>query len=160
VALLVPQVECGRERNSRRLIALVVLCFAVVAAGCSSDVSSPGWPAPNAGTTIASVTLIGRVVSVSFMPYPEGSGVARFLTTPTGGSASPYINWTAGFEAFAAKLGWPLPEPLPQPRACKRGQNNYTVLVMLDSGQQQAFGPCTRPPLVDQATALLSVGFP
>ena len=86
--------------------------------------------------------------------------MARFLSAPTDGSASPSINWTNGFEAFAAKLSWPLPDPLPQPRGCQQGIKNYTVWVTLDSGQQQVYGPCKRPPLVDEATSLLDVGFP
>lgn len=138
----------------------VLLAVGLTVTGCGPDSGALDWAPTNPASTVASRSLTGRVVSVSFMLYPEGSQVSRFLTTPTVGSASPFIDWTAGFDAFAAKLGWPLPEPVKQPRACKRGEKNYTVWVTLDSGQTQSYGPCLRPPLVDEATRLLNVGFP
>ena len=134
----------------------------LVAVGACTDGSSEdtvGLPPPNAQSTVASAMLTWRVVSVSFLPYPQGSIVSRFRVTPTDSGASPYIAWTAGFAAFAETLGWPLPEPLAQPRACPRGGKNYTVVVELDSGQHQVYGPCTRPVLVEQAARLLNTGF-
>ena len=156
-----PKAPRRRQRPRALLGATLALLGAAFAVGsCASDPSgAPFEPPANGGTTIASSTLSGQVVSVSFLPYPEGSVVARYRTTPTDGSASPSIDWTAGFEAFVTKLGWPLPEPLPQPRACARGGRNYAVLIVVDSGQEQYYGPCTRPPLVEEAAALLGTGF-
>ena len=136
---------------------MVMLAGLVLIASCA-DTGEPlvGLPAPNSGTTIASSTLVGAVVEVWVLPYPEGSNVVAYREPPPH-DKGPYSG--PRFIAFAKRLGWPLPEPLEQPRRCTRGERNYTVSIVLDSGQTQSFGPCKRPAIVDLAVQELNAGF-
>lgn len=142
---------------------LAVLGVSILAA-CAGGSGDPdavdpetGMPPPNAWTTIASSTLSGRIVSMSIGPYPEGSIVTAALVAPAHEPTKPYNG--KRFEAFVAKLGWPLPEPLEQPRRCPRGQPNFTVTVVFENGQSQFWGPCRRPAVVDLAVKELNAGY-
>lgn len=139
------------------LIGASISVALVAAAACSSGtVDDAFWP-PDAATTVASAGLSGQIIEVWVAPYPEGSNYVSYRTPPASDSTALYSG--AKFDAFVATIGSPLPEPVDQPRRCQRGRPNYTVVVVLDSGQQQFYGPCTRPDRVEQAVKKLGLGF-
>ena len=145
--------------SKRRLVAAIAAGTLVGLAACSSD-PGPGTmsiPAPDSGTTVASATLSGQITEVWLQPYPEGSHVVSYRNPPATDSTALYSG--TRFDAFVTTIGWPLPDPLPQPHQCQRGRPNYTVIVMLDNGTQPRYGPCSRPAVVEQAVKQLNAGF-
>ena len=117
---------------------------AVLLAACTSgarDVSSPStvipfdWP-PRSVSTVPSATLSGTIVEIWVVPYPEGS---NFVTYRDPDPAHAGANIANGkIVAFLKVVGWPLPEPLDQPVACRQGIPNYTDIDVFDTGVRQS----------------------
>jgi hypothetical protein len=57
-----------------------------------------------------------------------------------------------------AAVGSPLPDPLPQPKSCKRDAKNMTVVVTLETGDEISYGPCVRPPSIESGLAVRFAG--
>lgn len=123
----------------------ILVVVATVAAGCASDGGIDGFTGSTVGQpTITSATLTGSIIEITLMPWPEGP--QKTATREGSFSFS-----ERQFQQMVDTLGWPLPEPLAQPKRCDRYAKNYTIVVTLDSGQSQWFGPCARPPQAELA---------
>jgi hypothetical protein len=105
--------------------------------------------------TSSSRPISVAIVQVDVQPFPEGS-VVQSRAEPPPGWSSPYYGQR--FKDMLAAIGTPLPDPLPQPKSCKRDAKNRTVVLTFETGDEIAYGPCVRPPAIDRGLSVLFDG--
>ena len=148
----------ARPITGRSAGALVFASLWSCLAACSGETTTNGEWQPRSVSTLPSSTLSGQIIEVWVLPYPEGSNYVSYRS-PAATDATAK-NSGAKFDAFVAAIGWPLPDAIEQPRRCQRGVKNFTVAIVLDSGQRQPYGPCVLPAIADRAVAELGTGYP
>lgn len=156
-----PSSECVSLRNRvssglvRARWGLILLVLGLSASGCSASNDGPPVPANMRNPTTSSRPISVAIVQVDVRPFPEGSVVVSRSEPPPGWS-SPYYG--KRFKDMLAAIGSPLPDPLPQPKRCKRNAENLTVVFTLETGEEISFGPCLRPPAIDRGLSALFAG--
>jgi hypothetical protein len=112
-------------------------------------------PANMRNPTSSSRPISVAIVQVDVQPFPEGS-VVQSRAEPPPGYTSPYYGQR--FNDMLAAIGSPLPDPLPQPKSCKRDAKNRMVVFTLETGDEISYGPCVRPPAIDRGLSVLFDG--
>jgi len=117
----------------------LALLFAATFAACTR---SPSVPEPSPPTTVEGH---GAVVRLEIVPIPEGPPAPVFER-----DAAPAHQWVRPLSDASEYIPSPLPEPLEQPADCGFGGD---LVVTFEDGAELRYGPCRRPPAIDQLWA-------